>query len=119
MSGGRGRAAWAAPPGGHCLPELPGSGRAASRLPSVVPRWTSGAASAPYLLPASPWFFTLVPACCPLILLPRGRVSRLGWEELSGISTVGGRHPHSFALSTLTPPRDLGGLDRPRGTLVH
>lgn len=37
MSGGRGRAAWTAPPGGHCLPALPGSGRAARRPPSVRP----------------------------------------------------------------------------------
>lgn len=37
MSGGRGRAAWTAPPGGHCLPALPGSGRAARRQPSVRP----------------------------------------------------------------------------------
>lgn len=37
MSGGRGRAAWTAPPGGHCLPALPDSGRAARRPPSVRP----------------------------------------------------------------------------------
>lgn len=37
MSGGRGRTAWTAPPGGHCLPALRGLGRAVRRPRSVRP----------------------------------------------------------------------------------
>ena len=121
VSGGRGRAAWTTPPGGHCLPALPGSGPAVRRRPSVRPEVgelrrvrPTPAARASFVLHSPP---RSLPSS--VALLPRGRDSRLVWEELSGISTAGGRHPHSLALSALTPSRDLGGLGRPRATLVR
>lgn len=93
MSGGRGRAAWTAPPGGHCLPALPGSGRAARRQPSVRPvvgerrrGHPTRAALASLLLYSRPGSLPSSQA-----LLAHGRDSRVCWKELSGISTAGGR----------------------------
>lgn len=115
VSGGRGRAAWTAPPGGHCLPALPGSGRAARRPPSVRPAVGERRGVCPAPAPRLPRASL---GLCPGPARPappsrgaprRGPQSRRRWKEPSGISTAGGRQPHSLALSTLTPPRDLGG----------
>lgn len=106
MSGGRGRTARTAPPGGHCLPALPGLGRAVR--PAVGERHhgrpTPPRASCPRAprSPLSARLAALFPAP-----LPRGRGSRLGWRDLRGISTAGGRAAPSRALSTLTLPVTL------------
>lgn len=92
MPGGRGRTAWTAPPGGHCLHALPGSGRATPRLLSARPSFSTRPRLAA-LFPGAPPAWSGLP---PQLEGTQGLTG--GWAG----GTV-------LALSTLTPPRDLGG----------
>lgn len=94
-------------------------GPRAGRRP-CVPWWASRAESAPRLLPARPSFSTPGGARCPL---PR-RFSRMAATPANAGRNRGGLARRaggtvSRALSTLTPPSDLGDRDRQCGTLVH